>query len=214
MTKIDHFMFAVPDLKDGLTWAQDTFGVQPVYGGEHVGLGTCNALLSLGDTYLEIIAPDVQQKLSGNFGARLAELSAAGLVTWAAAGDLGCIADTLSDLNVGVHGPQPTERKTSAGALLRWALLFPRSNAYHPQLPFFIDWMACEHPSKTSPVGGSLEVLRVSTENVEQQRSVFGALGLEVDVVPGVAGLEIGISTKGSQVRLSSNSETLALKLF
>ena len=46
--RIDHFMYAVASLDEGMAWAADTFGVAPAYGGEHVGLGTRNALLSLG----------------------------------------------------------------------------------------------------------------------------------------------------------------------
>ena len=57
--RIDHFMYAVPSLDEGLIWASDTFGVDAAYGGEHVGLGTRNALMSLGNAYLEIIAPDL-----------------------------------------------------------------------------------------------------------------------------------------------------------
>ena len=63
---IDHFMYAVPNLDDGIKWAEETFGVPPKFGGVHVGLGTQNALLSLGSTYLELIAPDPEQDLQTN----------------------------------------------------------------------------------------------------------------------------------------------------
>ena len=68
-------MYAVPSLNDGLSWAKDTFGVEPSYGGEHIGLGTRKALLSLGNSYLEIITPDATQPNKGTFGERLANLS-------------------------------------------------------------------------------------------------------------------------------------------
>ena len=54
MAAIDHFMYAVPSLEDGIAWAAETFDAAPAYGGEHVGLGTRNALLSLGDEPLRI----------------------------------------------------------------------------------------------------------------------------------------------------------------
>ena len=86
-TRIDHFMYAFPSLEAGSAWAEGVFGVAPAYGGEHVGLGTRNALLSLDSAYLEIIVPDPAQSLGGTFGERLAALSDGGLVTWAAEGD-------------------------------------------------------------------------------------------------------------------------------
>jgi hypothetical protein len=30
---IDHFMYAVPDMDQGIAWAADLFGVEPVFGG-------------------------------------------------------------------------------------------------------------------------------------------------------------------------------------
>jgi len=50
-------MYAVASLDEGMEWAADTFGAPAAYGGEHVDLGTRNALLSLGSTYLGIWTP-------------------------------------------------------------------------------------------------------------------------------------------------------------
>ena len=88
-------MYAVPSLDEGLIWASDTFGVDAAYGGEHVGLGTRNALISLGSTYLEIIAPDPAQSIKGTLGEKLEGLSQAGLVTWCAEGDLNYLTSKL-----------------------------------------------------------------------------------------------------------------------
>jgi hypothetical protein len=56
--RIDHLIFAVPELEDGVAEIEARFGVRAEGGGQHVGQGTHNKLLALGPTtYLEIIAP-------------------------------------------------------------------------------------------------------------------------------------------------------------
>ena len=68
-------MWGAPTLEQGMAEAERLFGIAPAPGGVHPGLGTQNALLSLGErVYLEIIAPDPAQNLTGTFGERIAGL--------------------------------------------------------------------------------------------------------------------------------------------
>lgn len=215
---IDHFMYGVPDLEEGLRWAETTFGVTPARGGSHPSLGTCNALLSLGSTYLEIIAPDRLQMLSGNFGGRLATLSTGGLITWAARGDLRRIKQTLNDRGIDSAGPVPTSRKTPEGQLLEWALLFPRRfpqrQAYGGLFPFFIDWLNCEHPSATSPRVGSLVSFVVSTPDQPGYVSAIQGLVSDLSVHQGEPGLQVDIEVGERRVTLVGHQESLSMRSF
>ena len=214
--RIDHFMYAVPSLDEGMDWAADVFGVRPVYGGEHLGSGTRNALLSLGETYLEIIAPDPAQSLAGRLGEQFAELSSGGLVTWAVQGSLGQVRTTLQHLGLETLGPNRTERRTEAGELLAWELLFAKAPPYGPRMPFFIDWLDSPHPAGSSPSAGEFGFLSIRTQQAAGLRSIFTALGISASVAEAKGeepGMKVHIETAGGEVVLETTDETGNLTL-
>ena len=53
---LDHLVIAAADLESGQAWLEDRTGLKMQPGGEHARFGTHNALLGLGDSYLEVIA--------------------------------------------------------------------------------------------------------------------------------------------------------------
>lgn len=211
MTEIDHFMYAVPDLEVGVAWASEVFDRVPAPGGSHTGLGTRNALLSLGDTYLELIAPDPTQPLAGTFGERIAALSGPGLVTWAVRSDLAQAKRELAALGIEAIGPQRTERVTVDGGSLVWDLLFPTGHGFGPRMPFVIEWLDCALPSSTSPVGGRFAGLALADPDADALAAVLAALGLTVDVALGEPALSMRVETAAGPVVLDSTVETAGL---
>lgn len=212
-TSIDHFMYAVPDLEQGVAWAARTFDAVPVYGGEHIGLGTRAAFLSLGATYLEIIAPDPGQTLRKNFGGQLSKLQQGGLVTWIARGDLLPIANILQVFDISTAGPSRTQRRLDNDALLEWDLLFARGHGFGSRLPFFIDWLQSPHPATQNPLGGRFDTITLTTPEPQLLRKILGALNLDIRVTRGTPGIQLTVICARGEVLLTSTAQTARLSL-
>ncbi len=58
MFELDHIAVSASSLEDGVDWVQDILGVSLQPGGKHAHYATHNALLGLGDIYLEVITSD------------------------------------------------------------------------------------------------------------------------------------------------------------
>tara|TARA_B110000971_G_scaffold212352_1_gene241708 strand:- start:2047 stop:2640 length:594 start_codon:yes stop_codon:yes gene_type:complete len=174
-------MYAAPDLDQGIEEIADLTGVRPALGGSHPGIGTRNALLSLGeDQYLEIIAPDHNQKLSGTTGELLLEHGGSGIRGWAVATtDLHALTELASKAGFGYKDIIEMSRTTQGGVHLEWQLRFLTGNN---QLPFFIDWKASPHPALSTPKGCSLIEFCIATQEVAKYQQLMSALDLEVSM--------------------------------
>ncbi len=213
---IDHLMWGAPSLEAGMAEAARLFGVAPAPGGVHPGLGTCNALLSLGESvYLEVIAPDPAQDLSGNLGGRLARLTAPSLITWAAAAPgLASVAERAVARELTARGPVPTERSAPDGSLLVWELLFLGGHAHGSLVPFFIDWLETPHPATTNPTGGRFQQLEITAPDAAGLNDIFAGLGMEQRAEPGeTSALAAVIETSSGVIRLETTPEAAALSL-
>lgn len=193
MAVIDHLVYFVPDLDDGMDWFEDALGVRPTFGGSHRGRGTHNSIVSLGDSYVELIAPDPDQpspRVARPFG--IDDLRDQRLVTFAVQPGP---EETMSDLVAAVTavGHDPGEpvamsRLRPDGVELHWQLTFPTGQA-DGFIPFFIDWGDTPHPAASAPGGVRLVDLMGSTPHHAVANRVLAALGLEPLAVDGAGGL-------------------------
>ncbi len=181
---LDHLLLGVPDLEDGMAWVAEKTGVQAALGGRHPGLGTRNALLSLGQKqYLEIIAPDPTQTTLAPQFAFLQLATTPRLLTWAAATkDIHATAAQAHAAGFELSGPHAGSRTRTDGQTLTWKTLFLK-NDFRLLVPFFIEWdAASRHPSEDSPTGCTLQSFTLASPQPEPLRAAFRHLGIAVNV--------------------------------
>ena len=196
--RIDHIVWYDADLARGRAYVAERMDAVPLYGGEHPGEGTANAVLGLGpSTYLEILGRDPNQ--SGEvLDPEVKGLSGAGIYHWAVGGaKLEEIAERAA--RAGLEGGPlvPGGRIKPDGKRLDWVCWGLRNHGFGSLVPFFIDWGRSEHPARSAPLGGRLESFKVHAPEAEQLRGIFWILGLDIEVIESaepavVAGLRSG----------------------
>lgn len=182
---IDHLVYAVPDLEDGVAELERRLGVRASGGGRHTGLGTHNALLSLGPhTYLEVIAPDPDQPApEGPLPFGVADASGPALVAWAlAVDDVASAAERARRAGLDLGRIVPGRRTTTDGTLLRWQLT---ENALAGgAVPFLISWGDTPHPAASAPGGLTLDAVHLEHPAPDELRRSLAAVGADVEVHP------------------------------
>lgn len=188
LSKIDHLVYATPNLAAGVEQVEKLLGVKAVPGGQHPGAGTRNALIRLGElTYIEIIGPDPDQTKPAQprrFG--IDEIHASRLVTWAAKSkDLEALVTNAKSKGIDLGQVQSGSRRRPDGVLLSWRLtVSPTLNA-DGIVPFFIDWGATSHPAASLPKGCVLIALRAEHPDAKRVQAELTALGLNLRVDSG-----------------------------
>lgn len=192
MANIDHLILACTDLAVGTKQVAELTGITAISGGPHPGVGTHNALLSLGDAvYLEVIAPDPDQPEPGGprpFGiddllpgnTRLAKFAIHATLPET-------IDDVVAAMSAQGFDPGPVSamsRVKPDGEQLNWQLT--RSTADEPSLvPFVIDWGSTTHPATVTPTGVTLLSLSGAAPKPSATRLLHTALGLDITVSEG-----------------------------
>jgi len=181
---LDHFMYAASDLDVLREQFHRLTGVSADQGGVHPGLGTRNALASLGQgVYIELIAPDPEQNVPDSWGALFKNFSQAQIFTYVVkCADIELCQEQLTALGYKTELINAS-RKTPTGQLIRWRLLLPETNRFSNFFPIFIDWLDSKHPSETVVTGCELAGFELGHPEAAELSRVFAALAIEVAVV-------------------------------
>lgn len=192
--KPDHIVYAVPNLDEAIDHFEKLTGVRPIFGGQHPGRGSHNALLSLGGkVYLEIIAPDPNQPTPPTARSfALDRLREPKLATWAVGTeDIEAAAARSRAAGYDPGDIFDSARSRSDGLHMKWRLT-RRPEAIHGDappgdwlIPFLIDWGDTPHPAETSPQGCELVDVRGVHSRPQMVSDMAAALGIDLSVEKG-----------------------------
>lgn len=182
---VDHIVLAVRDLDSASRRFSDLgFAVRP--GGRHDGIGTSNALIPLGPTYLELLAVDDAQQVSelGVLGTSLLALleradgAFAGFAAVAGPTAVQALADDPH-----LVGPLEMGRTEPDGRALRWNLLVPGGTPWRKPWPMLIHWLG-PTPAGSSPChpNGAQELsgLVLDVEDLPAATAWYEHMGVEI----------------------------------
>lgn len=151
MLRIDHLAVVATRLEDGVAAVETLFGVPMAGGGKHPLMGTHNRLLSLGELYLEVIAPDPEAPHPGR--PRWFDMDRftgpPRLANWVAVGD-----NLAAEVQLGPAGiGEPIS--LSRGAF-RWQMAVPPDGRlpFDGAFPALILWEGTAHPAPALPDHG------------------------------------------------------------
>lgn len=187
---LDHLLLGAPTLESGIAWLAERTGVRAVPGGSHPGLGTWNAIASLGPAqYVEIIAPDPDQEGVETFYVPgLRDFEGPRIATWAARAD-----DLRSRFGESLPPGFTCEPSRSGsrirpdGSRLAWSLAFPRHihhGVFSGAWPFFIEWEdAALHPGRSTPAGLGLRAMSIAHPAANVLAAGFQAFGIDPGLI-------------------------------
>jgi len=186
---IDHIIYADPDLDRAISTFSETYGIAPLAGGQHLGFGTRNALIGLGNAaYLELMAVDPQQDVPASrrfFGldAHVRPYIAA----WCARAPRPLEETVAIARAAGLELGEifSMSRTRHDGTTISWRLTSPFATR-DGVLPFYIDWGSSPNPGASMPTMLALDSLTAIHPEPDRIRTILGALGeAGVDVAYG-----------------------------
>jgi hypothetical protein len=180
---LDHILYAGPDRDGMIEDFARLSGVRAGIGGVHPGLGTHNALVSLGPhCYFELIATDPAQDVPGSMGDLFRRYDSPRLFAYMVrASDLEGIRDVLAEQGIAAD-LFAASRQTPDGRTLRWRLLMPDDNRFGNCLPKFIDWLDTPLPGGSAVPGCSLIDFHVGHPDAHALSELLGRLDIAIDL--------------------------------
>ena len=216
MAALDHLVLTCTDLATGVAHIEALTGITAAPGGPHPGIGTHNALLSLGPAvYLEIIAPDPSQDTPTGprpFGIDDLAVGGSRLSNFAIHPAEETIEQVVATMTA--HGFDPGQlsamsRMKPDGEQLHWNLTH-NASAATPLVPFVIDWGTSTHPATVTPTGATLVSLSGAASGVAGSpagsagdlRQMHSALELEIGISEGEDEISAVIECPNGRVEL------------
>lgn len=184
--KIDHIVYAVPNLEKGMENIASLLGVVPKFGGYHTNQGTKNAVLNLGNQcYLEIITTDQNNlKIPPPRWMGVDLISSPKITRWSLKSKNlnrdSIVIKTQNNLMGTIHGGQ---RKMNDGNLLTWEMILPLAEPEVEIIPFMTDWQNSDiHPTDSLEKKCQLVELYVSHPTPELIQPTFDELDVNLNI--------------------------------
>lgn len=182
LESLDHLIYAVEELGEGIDRIEGLLGVRPAVGGRHPRWGTRNALLSLGPgRYLEVVSLDPESpRRPQPFG--LGEAGLPRITGWMIAATLPEAAAEAIRCGLDPGEPEAMERVRPDGSRVEWRLAVRLDRPGDGLVPALIDWGGSTHPSRSAPPGAGIESLTLHHPRPREIEAMLAAVGVAAAV--------------------------------
>jgi catechol 2,3-dioxygenase-like lactoylglutathione lyase family enzyme len=181
---LDHVILGVRDLADATRRYATLFARRPSWRGEHPGEGTANALFKLGNTYLELLAPEGDGPTARLLSARLAAAGEGPIGLALATSDAAAAHAQLAARGL---EPQPVAngigRDLDSGLIRRWRSVMLPTTRTRGVLVFAIEHLTPDLLPDAAPVGPTEAVITGIDHAVVQTSDADGAISLYRDAL-------------------------------
>lgn len=184
--KIDHLVYCVHNLGDGINYFIDNYGMHPVIGGRHLNEGTKNAIINLDNQcYLEILAIDEENtKHTQNRWMGIDLLTTPKMTRWAIkSNNLETDKQALIKYNDQLGTVESGLRKRPDHSNLTWKLTKPLSHPEVDVIPFLVDWSASDsYPTDGLPVLRNLVKIKLGHPEPAKVKACLDELNIDLPV--------------------------------